>query len=102
MGWQRSHVPIERYGVYDPEPDLDGPREPLPDVALMLASCSPLGRQMVQLVAVGGLTVKQAAHRLHVPLELGTLAHDGACVVVAGEFRRLGWTEEAYREAIGG
>ncbi len=102
MGFRRSSVPLASFGVYDPAPDLDSAPDPLPDVEAMLAACSPLGRQVLELVTLEGLSVKQAAHQLHMSQAICQAAHDGACLTVAREFRRLGWTEESYRMLVMG
>ncbi len=97
----RSRVPIERFGIYDPEPDLDGGPE-IPDIDVMLATCSPLGRRVLIMFAVDKMTYYQISRKLRCPIGYVRQAHDFACLAMASECRRLGWTEDTYRAAIGG
>ncbi len=90
-GFRRTSAPVESFGIYDPEPDLDSGPDPVLDVESMMSTCSPLGRVVLVLVAVDGLSLSQVARRLRIPRDLASQAFDGASIAVAAECHRLGW-----------
>jgi RNA polymerase sigma factor (sigma-70 family) len=95
---RESATPIELFGAPDvADPDQARQLEVVEDV---LDECSELGRQVLTLVGVDGLTIAQAARRLVRPIRDVQRAHDEAALCVAEAMRRRGWTERAWASAI--
>ncbi len=94
----RSRVPIEGFAVLMPDPDLD---DEIPDIHQVLKLCPPTGRTLLHLRAVGGMSPSQAAKFVHLPEDIANQAFDATCLIVAAEYRRLGWTEERLLAARG-
>ncbi len=94
-----SATSIESFGVMPSIVDPDQERL-LATVEEVLDRCTELGRQVLTLCRVEELSIHQAARRLGRPLGEVRRAHDAACVTVADEMRRRGWTEQSWYAAI--
>lgn len=70
------------------------------EVEQVLDSCTDAGRSVLLLHRVEGLSLRQVATRLGMPVCDVRRAHDDACRTVAGEMRRRGWTMPAWARAI--
>ena len=93
-------VPVEELAMAAPPPP-DEDREALARlVRSALEHCGQAGRGVIELVALDGLSVRQAAERLGITRARAQAEHDAACVTIAGEFRRLGWDETSWARAI--
>ncbi len=98
--FRRSRVPIESFAMLHVEPDLDDDDKP-PDIYRVLDLCPPTGRTLLRLRAVDGMTAVQAADFVHLPLAIANQAFDATCLIVAAEYRRLGWDEARLLAARG-
>lgn len=92
-------IPVEDVGVLDEIPDPDQQRL-LDLVDEVLDRCTSLGRTILLLVRVEGLSQGQIARRLGQPLGVVRKEHREACLTVAGEMQRRGWSETSWRAAI--
>lgn len=95
---EESATPIELFGSIDCT-DPDQARQLLV-VEEVLDRCSELGRQVLSMVAVDGLTIAQAARRLVKPIAEVREAHNEAALCVADAMRRRGWNETTWASAI--
>jgi RNA polymerase sigma factor (sigma-70 family) len=79
----QTEVPVERYGSCQAAHD-EGDAEQLARVQAMLDQLDELGRKMVILCGVDGLSVSQAARRLGISPRKAQTEHDRACLAMAG------------------
>jgi len=104
LAWSPDEAPIEAFGAMDPEPDLVA--EPIAIVHEVLGKCTETGQRLLGLVlGLDGdrpITLPAAARRLGIPVERARIVHDSACLTVANEMRRRGWTEASWARRISG
>ncbi len=92
-------VSVESLVVLPDIPDPDQQRL-LDLVEEVLDRCTELGRQVLMLCRVEEMSLGQVARRLGRPLGEVRRAHDDACLTVADEMRRRGWSETTWAAAI--
>lgn len=98
MQLEESPTPIELFGQVDSiDPDTADEIELVEEV---LSGCSELGRAVLTLVGLEGLTIAQAARRLVRPIRDVRRAHDEACLFVADAMGRRGWSPAVWVAAI--
>lgn len=93
----RTDTEVDRLGVMDGAGDRESLLHLVEEV---IELCTPIGRAMLRLVAIDELSVGQAARRLAITRREAQSEHDEACLTVAREFKRLGWTETSWLSAI--
>ena len=86
LAMKPTDTPIEDYGSFDPARDdaADADPDRIARIEAMLERCSEMGKQMLILCGVNGLSVSQAARRLRISPKLALTEHDRACKTVAG------------------
>lgn len=102
LAWSPHEAPIESFATMDPEPDQAV--EPLAIVHEVLGKCTETGQRLLSLMlGLDGdrpVTLPAAARRLGIPVERARILHDSACLTIANEMRRRGWTERAWTRRI--
>ena len=84
LAMRPSETPVEDFGTFDTPGALAEADDRLDRVQAMLDRCDELGRKVLILCGVNGLTVPQAARRLGISPKRALTEHDRACRTIAG------------------